>query len=413
MRNGLSNERKKEGEKRDKPSNIQVCSNKRPKTNQTPTKLLNIGDLYRHGDEKKGVEQDIHRAIYFYNEAAELENVEAMKNLARIYKKGKHDVEKDNVKSDVWYQRIFNFYNASAYQGDTYAMIYLARKYRKGARGIQQDTVKSISWYEKASEKGNMEALGGLISIYLNDIPHCNIPKAIELLERKIKMKCRESMSDLAKIYRDGMYGVEKNIPKAIEIYEIMIMDRPKDSWEGLQKISMIFKKEPMEPEKIVQTYERMINYGSATKLAVIYRDGLYKVEKNTKKAVELIITDTNHHISQDVIKSLFKQALKENDRESAIVCLLKLGTFGGRAYVSFYKKRIPEFITEIRWEPRLHHLWPSYEPGYTDGVILILLLISKHRNEGKFASLIKGFMNKSITMDIIKYFCQGECEID
>ena len=142
--------------------------------------------------------------IRYAKTLADSGDVESMKNLAIIYR------GKDILKSIEWFEKV-------AELGSSYAMRELGQIYCRGTY-IEKNIQKAIEWYEKAAELGNFDAMHDLAVTYQrgNGVEK-NIQKAIEWYEKAAKLDDWESMRALAKIYRDGD-GVEKNEKKAAEL---------------------------------------------------------------------------------------------------------------------------------------------------------------------------------------------------
>jgi TPR repeat protein len=114
---------------------------------------FNLGKCYSEG---VGVEKDLQEGVRFYQMAAEHASrsepqvVQAQHNLGTIYGKGGEGVQQDLGRAVEWYQK-------AAGQGYAAAQFNLANKYRAG-QGVQQDFEQAAGWYRKAAEQGDADA---------------------------------------------------------------------------------------------------------------------------------------------------------------------------------------------------------------------------------------------------------------
>jgi hypothetical protein len=112
--------------------------------------LYNFGHNYGKG---KGVPQDLEKANYWYEKAAEQGNANAQCNLGYNYEVGR-GVPKDLEKAYYWYEK-------AAEQGNARAQLNFGLCYENG-RGIAKDIEKANYWYAKAAEQGNTRAQSNL-----------------------------------------------------------------------------------------------------------------------------------------------------------------------------------------------------------------------------------------------------------
>ena len=96
-----------------------------------------LGILYENGI---GVEQDCHKAVYWYDRAAQDGDDSARCNLADILRKGTGGVEKD-------YRRAFEIYKTVEQPYGPFRVGYM---YEHGM-GVEKDMTMAIKWYKKGS----------------------------------------------------------------------------------------------------------------------------------------------------------------------------------------------------------------------------------------------------------------------
>jgi len=116
----------------------------------------NLGLIYALG---KGVPKDLAQAIYWFEEAAEQDHIDALMKLGFVYYNGKSDIDKDLRKSAGWYIK-------AAEKGDAQAQNKLASMYQAG-EGVLKDYKKAIFWYEKSATQGNGDAQNSLGMAYI------------------------------------------------------------------------------------------------------------------------------------------------------------------------------------------------------------------------------------------------------
>lgn len=158
-------------------------------THNNPYSVTNLGYMYEHGF---GVEQDIHKAIEYYTQGAELGNNTSYNNLALIYYYGATGLDNDfnsaihyfkkvntkeyevcNYLADCYYL-LGEYKNAMKYikedmkNNDNIGSFLLGRMYCYGY-GVKQDGKKAIPLLEKALQQAYDIAILDLIDIYAKD----------------------------------------------------------------------------------------------------------------------------------------------------------------------------------------------------------------------------------------------------
>ena len=105
----------------------------------------NLGLIYALG---KGVPKDLAQAIYWFEEAAEQDHIDALMKLGFVYYNGKSDIDKDLRKSARWYIK-------AAEKGDAQAQNKLASMYQTG-EGVLKDYKKAIFGMKSQQHKGTV-----------------------------------------------------------------------------------------------------------------------------------------------------------------------------------------------------------------------------------------------------------------
>lgn len=111
-----------------------------------------IGISYARGTE---LAQDYTKAAYWYREAAERNNPDAIYSLAELYREGK-GVPQNYKDAIYWYKKIA--------ETNFFAMFRLASCYQHGL-GADQDIQIAKQWYKKACDKGFQPACNELNKI--------------------------------------------------------------------------------------------------------------------------------------------------------------------------------------------------------------------------------------------------------
>ncbi len=153
--------------------------------------MLTLGNMYGSGI---GVTQDMNQAVFWYQQAIKLDNVQAMNYLGLIYRDGvngvtknpleairlfnlaalKHDAKgyfnlgymyQNGIGIKVDYNTAIGYYTQAANLGDVYAMDNLGMIYNKGM-GVSIDNQKALKWYTLAAAKGDANAACNIGVIY-------------------------------------------------------------------------------------------------------------------------------------------------------------------------------------------------------------------------------------------------------
>lgn len=184
----------------------------------------NLGSMYERG---RGTKQDYQKAFEWYSKSAEQGNAFAQANLGSLYYNG-NGVELDYKKALYWYTE-------SAEQGYSLAQNFLGFMYYNGL-GVKKDLDKGYKWILKAAEQGlevaqenayaicytaakndNAGAMHNLAYMCLNGWAGKQDPDdCITILEMAAEKGFAPSVSALAKIYKEGLYGISADQEKAL-----------------------------------------------------------------------------------------------------------------------------------------------------------------------------------------------------
>lgn len=88
---------------------------------------------------------DYDNAVKYWEQAAELEHLDALNNLATLYS--------DESKGHLNYQKARKYFEKAADMGSAYALFYLGQLYEYGG-GVSQDSAKALKYYQQAADKG-------------------------------------------------------------------------------------------------------------------------------------------------------------------------------------------------------------------------------------------------------------------
>jgi uncharacterized protein len=114
-----------------------------------------------------GVEEDMKKAMKYYEEAAELGSAQALFNLAGIYEEGEENVEQDFEKARKYYQEAINL-------GDSDALNGLGLMYQNGYFG-KPDYQKASELFELSMKKENPDGYLSLAFLMENELGFCFI----------------------------------------------------------------------------------------------------------------------------------------------------------------------------------------------------------------------------------------------
>ena len=160
-----------------------------------------VGDYYANG--YAGIEGDLKKAIAYYLQSAQANNVEAQYELATLY------FEQGQTENAVkWYQ-------SAANQGYSKAVYGLGNLYYN-----LQDYAKASDYFEQAEKLNNIDAVYSLGLLYENGFGVERNPSlALQKFTKAAEMGDSQAKVRLADKYFQGE-GVTQNISKAVQLYQ-------------------------------------------------------------------------------------------------------------------------------------------------------------------------------------------------
>jgi len=292
---------------------IPNVTNNSSNENSFPSENLLKGDDYYFN------KNDWQMAIIFYKKSAEEGNPMGMAALAKFYKSGYREFEKDESKADYFgkkalqplqklaetgdmraqyylgnlyynlledYEIASKWYLKAAKQGFAMAQNNLGSMYRKG-EGVPQDHERAIYWYRKAAEQNLALGQNSLGWVYYRGV---GIPKdyeqAIYWFRKAAEQNLALGQNILAKMYHHGD-GVPKDYEQAVYWYRKAAEQSfaPAQSHLGFMYSEGIGV--PEDDEQAVYWYRKAANQGYApgqNNLASTYYYG-YGVPKDYEHA--------------------------------------------------------------------------------------------------------------------------------
>ena len=202
-----------------------------------------LGEIYENGD--CGQEINLEEAMKWYKQAAEKdydgaqESVErllqAMYDLAGNYRDGKNGVEKNEEEAIRYYKLVAE--DESAEDNMIKNACYLLG-YIMSNNEAEEDNTEAVTWFEKAIEKGSVEAITHLGSMYANGkgVPQ-NDEKAVELYKQAADAGEDYAMNNLGWIYENGEYGQEKNLVEALKWYKLAAEKNHDGAQESVERV--------------------------------------------------------------------------------------------------------------------------------------------------------------------------------
>ncbi|NNM01328.1 MAG: sel1 repeat family protein [Gammaproteobacteria bacterium] len=152
----------------------------------------NLGVMYLRG---QGTEQDYDRAMYWFQQAADLGLRGALHNLAMMYLRG-YGRPADAAAA-------LPLFEQAARRGDRESQFYLATLLHEG-NGAEADPVAAAMWFRQAAEQELDAAQFNLALMYLEGDGIANdIEQAVTWLERAAAQDHEPAMAALAQIYLD------------------------------------------------------------------------------------------------------------------------------------------------------------------------------------------------------------------
>ena len=168
-----------------------------------------LGDCYYDGI---GVPIDHSTAFKFYRKAADLGNTEAAELVTHCYVYG------DGVQPD--YKEAISYLVRRAQEGDRRAQVVVGNHYYNG-NGFRKNLSRAFHWYQEAARQEEPEGLKRCADLLIEGQGCKRDPvRAVEYYERAVANKNYDAALPLAKIYADGVKGIERDEEKATKYYK-------------------------------------------------------------------------------------------------------------------------------------------------------------------------------------------------
>lgn len=244
----------------------------------TACSLLLFGEAGRYPDGTKNLKD----AAEFCRIGAEGGDAESMKNLGHMYALGfVGNGEKDPATAASWFLK-------ASQKGSMQASIALALQYYNGS-GVERNVPAAVKLLEPYAKKGDAESLYFLGKIYLNggsDFENFQI-EGMKFIQQSADSGFMPAMYFMASAYENGT-GVDKDSAKALSYYKILADNGDK---EGTYAYANMLYKEgnKQEADKWIKTAAEKGHPRSMAKLAIMYKNGDAGLEKDEKKAVEIM----------------------------------------------------------------------------------------------------------------------------
>lgn len=197
-----------------------------------------LGKYYYDGSALK---QDFTKAFEMFSKAAELGNAQAQCELGWMYLEGKcpepagsktelSDMSAEEFNSIEWYAlderdvKAFEWFEKSAEQGYAEAQYVTGTLYSGGGRGVKGNSAKALEWYEKAAVQGYLPAQYSMG----NRLKRSDFDNAIEWYEKAAEQGLAFAQLDLGLIYLEGD-GTDPDYIKAVYWLMLAASHDPED----------------------------------------------------------------------------------------------------------------------------------------------------------------------------------------
>jgi len=167
-----------------------------------------LGDCYYDGI---GVPIDHATAFKFYRKAAQLGNTDAAELVTHCYVYG------DGVQPD--YKEAISYLVRRAQEGDGRAQVVVGNHYYNG-NGFRKNMHRAFHWYQEAAKQDEPEGFKRAGDMLLEGLGCKKDPvKAVSYYEKAMELKFYDAALPLAKIYSEGVKGVNRDETKATKYY--------------------------------------------------------------------------------------------------------------------------------------------------------------------------------------------------
>jgi len=138
-----------------------------------------------------GVPKSIPRALEWYEKAAKQGSGEAMYTLGNVYRDGK-EVQKDDTKAFEYFQKaaVQGYYGTAFLVGNMYGEC----EYWNGDRVVPRDDKRAFEWYQKDALQGDgfAQAAIGLMYLHGEGVPKDNVMACVWMIRANIDRNGRD-----------------------------------------------------------------------------------------------------------------------------------------------------------------------------------------------------------------------------
>lgn len=276
-----------------------------------------------------GIKRDAKKSIYYYELASSLGEPRAMFNLGTIYdfdfaynpdnlsqnmnESQEFVIQQDIPKAIEWYEKASNLNNPFA-QTNLGAMYYFGNEF------LEKDITKAIELFEKAANQNDSDAETNLGIIYFfGRETEVNMDKAATLFESASKKDDPDAQLMLGIIYEDGLSTkYSQNPVKAVELYRKAAEQGNCNAQFDLGTCYQQGIGVDVDYEKVIEWYSRAAQNGHVDamyNLAVIYQTGIKEDDDDFAELDDDDDDDFGYMIKKDLKKSLryYKRAAALN----------------------------------------------------------------------------------------------------
>ncbi len=197
-----------------------------------------------------GTDVDLSKAKMYLEEAAELDNPDALYGLGKLYLRKDFDGY-DPVKAVAYLEK-------AAKQGHSYAQYLLGKLLLRG-ENVPQDIGTGIQWLEKSAEQDNQYAQYLLGKTLLHgDGVESDPKRAVELLERSVEQGNLYAAYTLGKAFLSGE-AVSQNIGRAIQLLTDAAEREMDSAMYTLAKLYLADELVPMDKEKAIYWLKKAV----------------------------------------------------------------------------------------------------------------------------------------------------------
>lgn len=245
--------------------------------------------LSKHYELGLGVDQDIGKAIYYYEIASRAGYESALLKYAHILLKGRYGITPDPDRAYAMIEQAIFTLKRKARIGSSTAAKQLGRLYNKGQL-VPFNLGEAHMWFLRAAELGNRGGMHDLAHVMLaNKKPPTHYEEALTWLRKAAAMGHGGAMTSLGRFHLKEAYGLEKSL--AVHWFE-------KGVTAG--------------------------HGGAMQELAKLYAAGIL-VDKDQDEAIRLAQMGSNigHSGSKRLLKKLLKASEKSKDKSKKMTASL------------------------------------------------------------------------------------------